>query len=203
MTTSPGGDAVDLRLGVDWLSEDLSRRIRAGRGQPLARACWLSRDAHPRILDATAGYGRDGIVLAALGAQVTLSERITELAQALLDEHARVRDMAAPEWLDRVHIHAGDTRALLTDDVSPFDVIYIDPMYAPPGQRARAKAPLQALRERTGGDADAAALAALAWQHTQRRIVVKRAPKAPALLDRKPSYVLRSNRVRFDIYVKR
>ena len=101
-----------------------------------------------------------------------------------------------------MRIEPQDAIDWLPQTSAAFDVIYLDPMYAAPGQRARAKAPLETLRHLTDGDPDADHLANLAWEHARRRVVIKRAPKAPVLLDRKVSYVLKSNRVRYDIYVR-
>ncbi|MEN8820652.1 MAG: class I SAM-dependent methyltransferase [Abyssibacter sp.] len=193
-----------LTIGpVDWTGEAMRRRLRSGRRQPLARACGLGRIEAPHILDATAGYGRDAFVLAALGAEVTLCERLAPLAASLAAGHAQAlanpatRDVAA-----RMTLAACDSRALLQQRALVFDVIYLDPMYAAPGQKALAKAPMEALRHLTEGDPDAGELAGLAWEHAKRRVVIKRSPKAPTLLDRKPSFVLKSNRVRYDIYVR-
>lgn len=187
---------------VDWTSDALQRRVQSGRRQPLARACGIGRIDAPRILDATAGYGRDGYVLAALGAHVTLSERLKPLAAALAAGHAlALEDPRTADTAARMRIVPGDSRELLTS-APPFDVIYLDPMYAAPGQKSLAKAPMEALRHLTDGDPDAGALVELAWEHATRRVVVKRSPKAPKLLARKPSFVLKSNRVRYDIYVR-
>lgn len=198
--------SVDQTLSiapVRWTGDEMRRRIRSGRRQPLARACGLGRIDSLRILDATAGYGRDAFVLAALGAKVMLSERLPPLADALVAAHAQaLDDPAICAVAARMTISAGDSRALMQQTQPPFDVIYLDPMYAPPGQKALAKAPMEALRHLTDGDPDARELAQLAWEHTGRRVVIKRSPKAPTLLDRKPSFILKSNRVRYDVYVR-
>ena len=47
-----------------------------GRGQDIAKATGLDRSGfYPKLLDLTAGLGRDGFILASLGAQVTMIER--------------------------------------------------------------------------------------------------------------------------------
>ena len=71
---------------VDFLTGALAHRLRygGGRGQPLARAVGMKAGVSPSIWDATAGLGRDALVLASLGSRVTLCERAPVLA-ALLD----------------------------------------------------------------------------------------------------------------------
>ncbi len=188
---------------IDWQSADVARRVAGGRRQPLARACGVGSINPLRLLDATGGYGRDAFVLAALGAEVTLCERLPMLANALQQAHQRALESAAvADIAARMRIEPQDAIDWLPQTSAAFDVIYLDPMYAAPGQRARAKAPLETLRHLTDGDPDADHLANQAWEHARRRVVIKRAPKAPALLDRKVSYVLKSNRVRYDIYVR-
>src|SRR5690606_8938845 len=61
------------------------RRFGGGRGQPLAKAVGLKGGENPRVLDATAGLGRDAFVLACLGSVVTLVERSPVVAALLED----------------------------------------------------------------------------------------------------------------------
>ena len=76
-------------IHADWSSADVRRRISAGKKQLLARAIGLHKHPAPRVLDATAGLGRDGFTLAALGAGVTLLERHPQTAALLRDAHRR------------------------------------------------------------------------------------------------------------------
>ena len=61
------------------------RKFGGGRGQDIAKAIGLKHGFTPHILDATAGLGRDAFVLASLGCQLTLMERMPVVA-ALLDD---------------------------------------------------------------------------------------------------------------------
>lgn len=177
----------------------MQRRIRAGRRQLLARAVGLHRERDLAILDATAGLGRDGFTLAALGARVTLAERHPTVAALLEDARERaLRDGATAEAAARTAIVHADARKLMAPPAK-FDVIYLDPMYPERGKAALAKKELQLLRELTGGDADADAL--LAAAHARRRIVVKRPRTAPPLAGRAPSLALSGSQARFDVYL--
>ena len=66
--------------------------------QPLARAAGLKPSFRPTILDATAGNGADGFVLASLGCRVTMCER-SPIIGALLQD-----------GLDRAAVSATDCR---------------------------------------------------------------------------------------------
>jgi len=175
------------------------RRIQGGRRQLLARAIGLHRERELRVLDATAGLGRDGFTLAALGAHVTLAERNATIASLLTDARERaLQDPATAEAAARTEIVCVDARKLMSPPAD-FDVVYLDPMYPERGKTALAKKELQVLRELTGGDPDADEL--LRAANARRRIVVKRPRTAPPLAGREPSLALSGTQARFDIYL--
>jgi 16S rRNA (guanine1516-N2)-methyltransferase len=151
------------------------------------------------VLDGTAGLGRDGFTLAALGARVTMAERNPTIAALLRDARARaLQDSATAEAATRVEIVEADARTLWGPASAPrFDVVYLDPMY-PDRKTALAGKELQLLRELTGGDADADDLLAA---NARRRVAVKRPLKAPPLAGRAPSLKLAGTQARFDIYL--
>ena len=151
------------------------------------------------MLDATAGLGRDGFTLAALGAHVTLAERNPTVATLLTDARERaLRDPATAEAAARTEIVCLDARKLMGPPAR-FDVVYLDPMYPERGKTALAGKEMQLLRELTGGDPDAGEL--LAAANARRRVVVKRPRSAPTLAGREPSLVLKGTQARFDIYL--
>jgi 16S rRNA (guanine1516-N2)-methyltransferase len=175
------------------------RRIQGGRKQLLARAIGLHKERGLRVLDATAGLGRDAFTLAALGARVTLAERNATIASLLTD--ARERALADPDCAEaagRTEIVCSDARKLMGPPAS-YDVVYLDPMYPERGKTALAKKEMRLLRELTGGDEDADQL--LAHANARRRVVVKRPLAAPPLAGREPSLALRGTQARFDIYL--
>lgn len=195
---------------ADWLTADLSRRIAAGRRQPIAKACGLHKprsveEGPLRVLDATAGLGRDGFLLASLGAETHLLERNPTTCALLRD--ARERALADPRSTAaaaRIDVIEGDAAIVLADAASAgrWDVIYLDPMYPDDGKTALPSKEMQLLRELTGGDADADALLAPALASGARRIVVKRPSKAPWLAGIAPTLTLDGTQLRFDIYLR-
>lgn len=186
-------------ISADWTAADVVRRIRAGRNSLLGRAIGLHKQADLQVLDATAGLGRDGFVIAALGARVTLAERNPTLVALLRDalEHAKASqaDIAA-----RLEIVEADAAALMRSG-QQWDVIHLDPMYPHEGKQALPQKEMQILRDLTGGDPDADALLPPALQAARRRVVVKRPAHARFLDSREPNFQLRGTQARYDVYL--
>lgn len=197
-------------IHADWLTADVARRIAAGRKQPLGKAIGLHKPRLPEdgplhVLDATAGLGRDGYLMAALGARVTLVERNPTVCALLRDALARV--LAEPKSRaigERIAIVEADAAEFMAraDNTAAFDVVHLDPMYPDDGKAALPSKEMQILRDVTGGDADADALLAPARQAAKHRVVVKRPSKAPPLSGVEPSLRFDGTQLRFDVYLK-
>jgi 16S rRNA (guanine1516-N2)-methyltransferase len=188
-------------IWADWTGAGMHSRLAGGKKQLLARAVGLPKNPGLSLLDGTAGLGRDGYLLAFLGARVTMAERNPTVAALLRDAHRRaLLDPAAAAAAARIEIVEADGRSLCTPALPPrFDVVYLDPMYPDRGKTALAGRELQILRELTGGDPDAGEL--LAAANAGKRVVVKRPVKAPPLAGRAPSLALTGTQARFDIYL--
>lgn len=187
-------------MWLDWGSADVQRRIAAGRRQLLARAIGLHKNPALKVLDGTAGLGRDGFTLAALGAEVTLAERNPVLLALLRDAHARASNTPALQAA-ATRLRLVERDSTTTAGLQAYDVIYLDPMYPDDGKRALPSKEMQILRDLTGGDADADALLPAALAAGARRVVVKRPDKAPWLAGRKPSLQFEGTQARFDVYL--
>ena len=74
-----------VRVAVQFDSAAMQHRRKGGHNEMLGRAVGLKADRKPLIWDATGGLGRDAFVLADLGCEVTLCERMPVLAW-LLDQ---------------------------------------------------------------------------------------------------------------------
>lgn len=176
------------------LPREFAKRLAAGRRQLIARAVGLHRQTGLSVLDATGGFGRDAMLLAALGAVVDCCERHAEVFRRLQAAHESLPDEVAA----RLHLHHRDARDML--GIRRWDVVFLDPMYAPSGKQALPRAAAQALRALVGEDDDADTLLAPSRVAARRRVVVKRAPRAPRLAGARPMQSLRGNSVRFDLY---
>ena len=189
-------------MGLKDLREPRARCLSVGpRGTIRRRAKrgLLARAVGPRsryVVDATAGWGGDTLLLYAMGYQVTAIERHPLLAALLRDGIRRLprTDLTPPKVI------AGDARSIMNKlDQTP-DCVFIDPMF-PPKRKATALArrELRLLRELVGDEEDAEELlqAGLA---VSRRVVVKRPDHAGHLL-RRPDTVFAGKLVRYDVYL--
>jgi 16S rRNA (guanine1516-N2)-methyltransferase len=187
------GDGLRLHHGADRKGlhidgGEIERRLRGAF--LLGRACGGPGRS---VLDATAGFGVDGLALAARGCVVTLVERNAAL-WALLDDYLRRESPA-----DVALLHA-DARTLGLEDLDAApEVIYLDPMFPARGKGALPGKPMQYLRalELDGGD-EGLELLGWALDLARDRVVLKRRRKDPLLAD--PSWQLKGSSVRYDVF---
>lgn len=196
---------VHRPLRIDFSSPSLNyrRRFGGGRGQAIARAVGMKGGNKPRVLDATAGLGRDSFILASLGCSVTMLEKSAIMAALLADGLLRGKtepDIAAV--IDRMSLCAANAVNWISDreDVG-FDVIYIDPMFPPRTKSALVKGDMQLLHELIGVDEDIELLLSTALQSTASRVVVKRPKRSGDVSGLTPSFVLQGKSSRFDVYL--
>lgn len=169
------------------------RRSKTGHLNELSKACGVPQ-GHRRILDACAGFGTDGLTLAAQGCSVTMVERNT-LVWLLLREH--------DQTFGRVTVVHGDCRDLMGDP-HQWDVIYLDPMFPPRRKTALPNLGLQHLRKLSAGEESECGeslpqLIALARSCALARVVVKRRLKDPK--DTLATFQIKGKSIRFDVYL--
>ena len=174
---------------------DIQRRVRSRAPTDLVRACGMNLEGK-RVLDACAGFGGDGLLLAQLGAHVSLIER-HRLVWIMLEERARHLSNAETLCVDASQLlRAGG------EQEDPWDVILLDPMFPPTNKRALPNRGLQHLSELTESSQtdhdDLLPLLARSKQHCRGRIVLKRRLK-DSLLER-PDFQIKAKSVRFDVY---
>lgn len=201
-----GGPDAPGPVFVDFVEGAVGhrRRFGGGRSQPIAKAVGLKSGYTPRVLDITAGLGRDAFVLATLGCEVTLVERSAVVAALLEDGLARAaRDGECAAIVQRMHLRHGEAAEVLRqlDEAERPDVIYIDPMYPHREKSALVKKEMRLFRELVGEDLDADALLELALAAARQRVVVKRPDYAEPLAGRKPTLSFDTKNHRFDVYV--
>lgn len=196
-------------LRVDFVAGAVGHRLRTTtvRQELLARAVGLHKKHEPlRVLDATAGLGRDGVLLAALGCEVLLVERAPWMAALLEDglRRALADEALASRIRGRVALRVDDSRTVMREAAASgvhFDVVYLDPMFPHSDSSAlpaKAMQALQRLLDESSCDADE--LLELALSCADRRVVVKRPRRGPSLQNREPSYTLTGRACRFDVY---
>lgn len=193
-------------LMIDFLSGSMTYRRQHAtvRREMLARALGLKQNTPVKIIDATAGLGRDSFILASLGFDVTLLER-SPIIQVLLED-ALKRAEADPTVsliASRMHLVQGDAIAWLkqlTPEHRP-SLIYLDPMFPERVKSAQVKKEMIIFQDIIGEDPDAEQLLETALACATQRVVIKRPRLAESLGHRKPSFSMAGSSNRFDIYL--
>lgn len=192
---------------ASFTSPTIQYRIRQGGGkkQAIARAVGLKKGWQPKVIDATAGLGRDSFILAWLGCHVHMIERSPVLAALLKDaiQQAENSVQVAEVVKNRLKFTQADSKHFL-QELKPSDypdVIYLDPMYPDRPKSSLVKKEMRLLRKVAGADPDADALLPLALSRVLNRVVVKR-PRLAKILGRlEPSHQITGKSSRFDVYL--
>lgn len=143
---------LDEKNKLSWLSDGLSvapewdklqrRVVSAGRkSELLLQAAKITADS--MVIDATAGFGHDSLILASTGAQVIMLEHQPLIALLLLAEQQRMSTL--PNWqklMRRLQIINTDalsyfesidftdsSNGLTANSHQTIDVVYLDPMF--------------------------------------------------------------------------
>ncbi|MFT5260150.1 MAG: 16S rRNA (guanine1516-N2)-methyltransferase [Saprospiraceae bacterium] len=179
-------------------------RFTAGKVDPLIRAMG---GANRRVLDMTAGWGRDAHHLASNGYWVSALEQHPAIALMLEQSRRESRDDITSERL-RFYHHDSRHQVLpfinkLESQFVPLDVVYIDPMFPPKRKRSAAVKKevvlLQAVVEAYCANSDTTLLDQ-ALQLGVNRVVIKRPTRAAPVAGRAPNGSVDGKLVRFDIY---
>lgn len=188
---------------VDFASGAASyrRQFGGGKDEAIAKACGLNKKRDLQIVDATAGLGRDALVLASLGARVTLVERNPMVAALLHDGVRRAtEDPLTAELAKRMQLCFSPAFVALTE-LPAVDVVYLDPMFPPREKSALVKKEMRAFHDVVGSDLDADALLAPALALAKYRVVVKRPAYADVLAQQIPQLQVKGKNNRFDVYI--
>lgn len=197
------GDAeLPGALWVDFDNDDARRRSRQPGGELLVRAAKIRQMEQPLLIDATAGLGRDGFLLACQGFRVQMIEANPIVAALLADGLDRARLLPHLQAaVSRIHLIQGDAVDILaTLDEQPA-VISLDPMFPQRTKSAKVKQNLRLLQLLEGKESPPEPLLQAALATGARKVVVKRPLKGPFLADLPPSHTLKGKAVRFDVYV--
>lgn len=188
---------------------DHRRKFGGGKGQMIAKAVGVKAGVYPKVLDATAGLGKDSFVLATLGCSVQMLER-SPIVFALLEHGLQAARAFGVSEGDNELLQVMARMQLIAEDSSDYlqkitpalfpDVIYLDPMFPDRQKTADVKKEMRAFHSVVGKDEDADALLPLALSRVNYRVVVKRPRKTPFLNSQTPSFQLEGKSSRYDIY---
>lgn len=191
---------------VDFVGGAVGHRIKygGGKGQMIAKAVGVKNMKNMHVLDATAGLGRDGFILASMGCKVTMIERSTIIFQLLQDGINRALNSGDTSKIaTRISLVDANSIEYISEMNDSPDVIYLDPMFPARGKSALVKKEMRIFKKILGEDPDAASLLDAALSIAKYRVVVKRPRKSPAINDLKPSFAIEGKANRFDVYTKK
>ena len=203
--------ANGMKMQPDW-SAEVGRLKRASlKSEMIARACNLGEK--PQLIDATAGLGHDSLLMAHLGAEITLVERHPILFTLLEDSKRQAQqDSFLSSIVQRIHLVFSDSKDYLIEQIQQqklVDVIYLDPMFPQRDQnqqaikkQAQVKKQMQLLHMLLPEDGEmdlGDQLLNLAKQ-LAKRVVVKRPRLAVFLDEQKPDHQWQGDACRFDAY---
>ncbi len=200
----PGDPGLPGSLWVDFSATVAGRRRHQPGRDLLVQAVKVRVEVEPLLVDATAGMGRDGFLLAAAGFRVVMFEANPVVAALLADGLERARRLAElASTVDRIRLVVADAVDHLPNLENHPHVIYLDPMFPLRTKSALVKQELRLLQLLDRHSSDPALLLQTALAVQPRKVVVKRPLKGPALSAWPPDYSLKGKAIRFDVYVGR
>lgn len=188
-------------LYLDLAAGQQAYRLQHLQHEPLIKVCRVKGLTKPlRLIDATAGLGKDALLLAAWGAEVVMLEQHPVLYCLLNDVLERVSRLGKAFSLQLHHQNALDYLPQAGDA----EVIYLDPMFDHDDSKtALVKKDMQILQKlaQPPSLAEQVALLDLACAKALHKVVVKRARLSPPLGQRRADYHVLGKHSRFDVYL--
>lgn len=177
------------------------RLLRGGRQkEAVSRAVLQGINDGDLIFDATAGLGRESMILAHAGGHVLSFERQVPIWIILADaleraQHSRFFPFTLPT------LHRLGTIKDYTGNTKP-EVVYYDPMFPERESSAQVKKDMFIFQQVIGHDTDTEDFLRFALTLATKRVVVKRPSFAPAVeaADLKCAYSVDGGQCRFDCY---
>lgn len=195
-------------LDIDFTTPERLYRLKQAsiNNEPLAKAINLKKYPNPKVLDCTAGIGRDMMIMAYLGCSVVALERHPEVYQALVNalEEAKSHPLLQTA-VSRIQLYNQNAISYLNQTDTVFDIIYCDPMFDPKKKTAKVKKEMQQLQTLVGFEQDQQdknSLFLLALDKAKEKTIIKTHTVSPPIpLDvRVPTTQLTHKTVHFYIY---
>ena len=184
---------------VDFNSKQLTYRSNKHLFAELLIKAVMGRAKKPlRILDATAGFGKDSYLLSLAGNQVHAYESNPIMHALLKDGLRRISNAETSTYIQL--LHKNSKKELI---ITECDVIYLDPMYPDSKKSAKNNKEMSFLQDFVGHqNQEAEKLLGQALKSQAKKVILKRPLKAPFCLNKKPTSQIKGKAVRFDIYVR-
>lgn len=203
--------ANGMKMQPDWKAEIPRLKRATLKSEMIARACNISEK--PNLIDATAGLGHDALLMAHLGAKVTLIERHPILFTLLEDSKKQLEnDPFLAKVVERIDLVFSDSAEYLQQLIithQTVDVVYLDPMFPQRDQnqqaikkQAQVKKQMQLLQMLLpeDGEMDLGDHLLVLARQIAKRVVVKRPRLAVFLNDQATDHQWQGDACRFDAY---
>lgn len=197
-----------LSLNQDSLSlmadfRDVLPRMKASNlnnNEMLVKAVRIKDEKNITVLDATAGFGEDDMILAGAGCNVEMFEYdpiIAALLEDAMERATMLQGLAGP--VSRMSLHKEDSIVAMQAGELKVDVVYLDPMFPERQKSGLIKKKFQMLQQLQSPCSDENDLLEAAKSLKPRKIVIKRPLKGPNLGNIKPSYSVNGKAIRYDV----
>ena len=203
--------ANGMKMQPDWKAESGRLKRASLKSEMIARACNLGEK--PKLIDATAGLGHDSLLMAHLGAEVTLVERHPILFTLLEDtQRTALSDPFLQKTVQRIHLVFSDSADYLKQQAEQgniFDVVYLDPMFPQRDQNQQAEKKQAQVKKQMQllhlilpehGEMDLGDHLLELAKKIAKRVVVKRPRLAVFLANQETSHQWQGDACRFDAY---
>lgn len=189
---------------IDFFSKQMQYRCKKAnlKNEAIAKALGCKPSEKLRIVDATAGLGRDSFILATLGYEVMMLER-SPIIWALLQDALTRAKIKAPTIVNRlqlIYTNAIDWLNKLLHHQRPH-IIYLDPMFPPRKKSAAVKKEMQILQKLVPDSKDLPLLLQVSRSKALKRVIVKRPKNADKIVDFAENFCIMGKTNRFDVYL--
>lgn len=192
MKVSPNWQALQKRIIT--AGKKTERLLKASKLQP-----------NMTVIDATAGFGHDSLILASTGAKVLMIEQNPTMFILLQQEIQKMH--CNPNWkklLGRLTLHFGNATDILPT-LSKADMVYLDPMFPEESYKsAQVGKQMQILHQLVSPPSLEQENQLLYMAQNQLnptgRVLVKRPKNAPFLANNRPTESWQSDVIRYDGY---
>ncbi|WP_394261370.1 class I SAM-dependent methyltransferase [Moraxella boevrei] len=188
-----------LKISCDWQSYQ-SRIVKAGKNSELLlKIAKLNREMS--VIDATAGFGIDGLILASTGATATFIEKNPILFLLLkTEQHKMSQHKNWQKLMSRIDIKFGDSGEILKH-LNKVDLIYLDPMFPNDSYKGAVNKNMQVLHSFVNPPNinDEIELFNTAIKNCDK-LIIKRPINAPNFANINPIQSIANDVIRFDEY---
>lgn len=188
-----------IKTSLNWQS--LQKRIvSAGKNNELIlKAGKINKEMS--VIDGTAGFGQDSLILASTGANVLMIEQNPMLFLMLVFEQQKMSKN--PNWqklMARITIMFGDSSEIIKQNPK-HDLIYLDPMFPNDSYKGAVNKNMQVLHHfiNPPSFADEMVLFETAMANCDK-LMIKRPLSAPNFANKSPNQSFNNDVIRFDIY---